>query len=238
MRKKRTEADWLTAVFVATMLYILRERGLTSQRKLRLFAVACCRRLWTRLEDERSRQAVEVGEHYADGLMNVKELDPADTAAMSALDEICTARDYDIRIVLSHAPFGFPRNAPAAIRWACAAAWTVAENAERAAWTAEGVATTKELAAHCGFLRDIFGNPFRPVSLDSAWQTRTVVGLAHAAYDERFLPAGTLDPARLAVLADALEDAGCTEAAILDHCRGPGPHVRGCWVLDLLLGKQ
>ena len=62
--------------------------------------------------------------------------------------------------------------------------------------------------------------------------------LAEAAYTARSLPQGELDPARLAVLADALEDAGCTDADILGHLRGPGPHVRGCWVIDLLLGKQ
>jgi hypothetical protein len=61
--------------------------------------------------------------------------------------------------------------------------------------------------------------------------------LAQAAYDDRRLPSGVLDPARLTVLADALEDAGCADAAILAHCRRPGEHVRGCWVVDLLLGK-
>ena len=65
-----------------------------------------------------------------------------------------------------------------------------------------------------------------------------VVGLAQAAYDQRELPAGTLDPARLAVLADALEEAGCTDQTILYHLRGPGPHVGGCWAVDLLLGKE
>ncbi|MBI1913499.1 MAG: hypothetical protein HYS12_01905 [Planctomycetes bacterium] len=84
----------------------------------------------------------------------------------------------------------------------------------------------------------MFGNPFRPVALDLTWQTSTVVSLAQAAYEECILPAGTLDPDRLAVLADALEDAGCDNAEILDHLRGPGPHVRGCWPLDLLPGKQ
>jgi hypothetical protein len=88
---------------------------------------------------------------------------------------------------------------------------------------------------HC-----IFGNPFRPVSLDLAvltWNDATVVRLAQAAYDERHLPAGTLDNGRLAVLADALEEAGCTSEDVLGHLRGPGPHVRGCWAVDLLLGK-
>jgi hypothetical protein len=64
-----------------------------------------------------------------------------------------------------------------------------------------------------------------------------VTGLAPAAYEERALPSGELDPARLAVLADALEDTGCADSEVLGHLRGPGPHVRGCWALDLILGK-
>jgi hypothetical protein len=91
-------------------------------------------------------------------------------------------------------------------------------------------------------LRDIFGTlPFRPVAADPAWMSwdgGAVVKLAQAACDERHLPAGTLDKDRLAVLADALEEAGCTNADILGHLRGPGPHVRGCFALDALLGKE
>jgi hypothetical protein len=68
--------------------------------------------------------------------------------------------------------------------------------------------------------------------------TPTVKGLAQAGYEERALPSGELDLARLKVLADALEEAGCTEQSILDHLRGPGPHVRGCWALDLALGRE
>jgi hypothetical protein len=96
----------------------------------------------------------------------------------------------------------------------------------------------QERQAECHLLREVFGNPFRPVEVGHAWQTPQVVALAQAAYEQRELPAGTLDPAQLAVLADALEEAGCTDQAILDHLRGPGPHVRGCWVVDLLLGKS
>jgi hypothetical protein len=65
-----------------------------------------------------------------------------------------------------------------------------------------------------------------------------VVRLAQAAYEERQMPAGTLDNTRLAVLADALEEAGCDNADILAHCRSGGEHVRGCWVVDLILGKS
>jgi hypothetical protein len=95
-----------------------------------------------------------------------------------------------------------------------------------------------ERLAQTRLVRENFGNPFRAVAIHSAWQTATVLSLASAAYKERALPSGELDPARLAVLADALEEAGCTEQAILDHLRGPGPHVRGCWPVDLLLARE
>jgi hypothetical protein len=87
-------------------------------------------------------------------------------------------------------------------------------------------------------LRDIFGNPFRPTTCDPAWRTPDAVALARAAYDERQLPAGTLDTARLVVLADALEEAGCDSADLLNHLRQPGDHVRGCWAVDAILGKE
>ena len=83
---------------------------------------------------------------------------------------------------------------------------------------------------------DVFGNPFRPVSFNPLWRSPDVCSLAGPAYQERLLPCGRLEPARLAVLADALEDAGCTSDEVLGHLRGPGPHVRGCWALDLTLG--
>ncbi|QDU18833.1 hypothetical protein ETAA1_07290 [Urbifossiella limnaea] len=91
-------------------------------------------------------------------------------------------------------------------------------------------ARSTETAEQVRLLRDIFGNPFHPVALDPAWRTEAVVGLARGAYEDRAFD-------RLPVLADALEDAGCADGAVLAHCRGPGPHVRGCWVVDLVLGK-
>jgi hypothetical protein len=93
-------------------------------------------------------------------------------------------------------------------------------------------------AAHCTLLKEIFGLlPFRPVSLAPAWMTPAVLNVAQAAYDNRLLPSGLLDSTGLAVLADALEEAGCTNAEILLHLRGLGPHVRGCWAVDAILGK-
>jgi len=83
----------------------------------------------------------------------------------------------------------------------------------------------------CQLLRDIFGNPFRPVTLDPRWLTSTVLDLARTIYNQRVWE-------RMPILADALMDAGCDDAEILNHCRSAGPHVLGCWVVDLILGKE
>jgi hypothetical protein len=90
---------------------------------------------------------------------------------------------------------------------------------------------TAALKLHVALVRDIFGNPFRPVTLDPRWLTSTVTALARGIYDDRAFH-------RLPILADALQDAGCDHADILTHCRSDGPHVRGCWVVDLLFGKD
>jgi hypothetical protein len=88
-----------------------------------------------------------------------------------------------------------------------------------------------QLQLCCDLLHDVFGNPFRPVAVDPVWLTPTVISLATAIYDDRAFD-------HLPILADVLEDAGCTNADILQHCRQPGEHVRGCWVVDLVLGKK
>lgn len=85
-------------------------------------------------------------------------------------------------------------------------------------------------AVYCDLTRCVFGNPFRPVELDRRWLTSTVVALSRSVYADRAFD-------RLPILADALQDAGCDSDSVLSHCRGDGPHTRGCWVVDLLLGK-
>jgi hypothetical protein len=92
-------------------------------------------------------------------------------------------------------------------------------------------AATDEIEAHAVLLRDIFGNPFREVNFEAEWRTTTVVALAMQLYETR-------DFGEMPILADAIQDAGCEDTVILDHCRGPGPHVRGCWVCDLVLGME
>jgi hypothetical protein len=98
------------------------------------------------------------------------------------------------------------------------------------------VAFDAEEAVQANLLRD-FGDPFRAQLVNQAWLTPTVVSLAEAAYADR-RTTGELDSQRLAVLADALEEAGCVDGALLSHLRSPGPHVRGCWAIDLILGKD
>jgi hypothetical protein len=95
----------------------------------------------------------------------------------------------------------------------------------------EPIPTGADKAIECRLIRDIFVNPYRPVSVDQCWLTSNVVSIAHQIYESR-------DFGAMPILADALQDAGCENADVLDHCRGPGPHVRGCWVVDLVLGKQ
>ncbi|VTR95758.1 Uncharacterized protein (Fragment) OS=uncultured bacterium PE=4 SV=1 [Gemmata massiliana] len=88
-----------------------------------------------------------------------------------------------------------------------------------------------EQRVYCEQLKDIFGNPFRPVSFSPSWRSSTAVSLAAQVYESR-------DFGAMPILADALQDAGCENEDILSHCRGAGPHVRGCWVVDLVLGKD
>jgi hypothetical protein len=100
----------------------------------------------------------------------------------------------------------------------------------QAALEAVGLGAASARRPFVALTRDIFGNPFRPVAFDPAWRTSTVVQLAQGVYESR-------DFSALPILADALQDAGCEDAELLGHCRGPGPHLRGCWAVDLVLGK-
>ena len=227
-----TEEQWLAGTDPREMLEALRAGGLLSERKARLFAVACCRRIWPLLLDAGpARRAVEVAERYADGRADdgelagaVSDLDAAPGG--TALPEVSLGQAVRSALFLD--------------------AGSAAHYAAFGACCRDGGgqfmpllgAVDAEQAIQSELLRDLLGNPFRLITLFRTWLTPQVVALAQAAYDERELPAGTLDPARLAVLADALEEAGCDQAGLLDHLRGPGPHVRGCWVLDLLLGRE
>jgi hypothetical protein len=227
-----TEKEWLQGTNPARMVSFLHQRK-ASERKLRLFGCACCRRVWERLPCEASRQAVEVAERYADKQARRKDLNDAALACREGAGGAShDPADMVVRVSLQMAAFSGSYNARVQ-----AAGTGPMEASQIAAHTA---AMDREGLAQVKLLHDVFGNPFRPVRVEAAWlawDCGTVVRMAEAIYEERLMPSGRLDPARLGVLADALEDAGCTEAVLLAHCRQAGEHVRGCWVIDLLLGK-
>jgi hypothetical protein len=242
------EAEWMECAEPQKMLKFLGEKA--SDRKMMQFSAACLRRIWHLLTDDRSRNLVEVTERFLDGTVSEEDADrvyDAFSAAYEKGDLQDGARGNTHEAVLNVAQSGRLAAVTVAHEVAAVIGGEAAENSPTAqpgpgGWVEKTVAWESaamgEKAAQTPFLRDIFGSPFRPVALDPAWRTPPVVALATAAYEERILPSGTLDPDRLAVLADALEESGCDNADILDHLRGPGEHVRGCWVVDLLLGKE
>jgi hypothetical protein len=229
-----TEAEWLEpSPDLPVMIgHLFNLEPQPSRRKTRLCMVAFCRAIWHVMTDERCRHAVEVAERFADDLAAKADL----KAAIEALPN----KRRDFSALHKTAPIDAARSCAtrkerflfAALQQVHALTVMALENGSHDPQTASA-----QLRRQAVMIRDIFANPFRPVTLNDAQRTPTVVSLAHAAYEERQLPSGELDRDRLAVLADALEEAGCTDPEILSHCRGPGPHVRGCFPLDALLGK-
>ena len=226
-----TESEWLACTDPREMLAALHAAGLLPERKARLFAAACCRRVWHLLDEGPARTAVEAAERYSDGGADDGELagavsDADATPDGTSLPEVSVGQAVRSAISLD----------------ASSAAYYAAFGACCRDGSRQFVALLGAVAAEQGtqseLLRDLCGNPFRLVTLSLACLTPQVVALAQAAYDERELASGHLDVARLAVLADALEEAGCIDAALLGHLRGPGPHVRGCWAVDLILGME
>jgi hypothetical protein len=230
-----TEAEWLVSKDLRELLdYLV---GRTTNRKFRLFACACCRRIWPLLDEERCRTAVSVAEQFADELASDSEVEAARKQATSLVTENALSPQSSAtaswaygaaRGVLFESPFWADR---AACKGAISVAWCAAE----AAWRANGENPPgREPEYQLQLLRDVFENPYQPGWADPTWldwDGCAIPRLAEAIYDDRAFE-------RIPILADALEEAGCTDAAILTHLRSPGPHVRGCWVLDLLLGKE
>jgi hypothetical protein len=230
------------------MLWSLGPRA--GARKQRLFAVACCRRVWHVLERHDSREAVEAAERFAEGAARERELasfhhradlavqeylmpfaeEPAGPRALAALAAAnaanrCLAWEY------------YRGEFPADPAWAAAAALGAEAREVRrrreAGQQAGAWAELHERNRQSAILRDLFGNPFRPVRVEEPWLRwggGCVPAIAQAIDDTQAFD-------RLPILADALEDAGCANPDLLAHCRTPGAHVRGCWAVDLLLGK-
>jgi hypothetical protein len=191
---------------------------------LRLFAVACCRRAWHLLVDERSRQAVEVAERFADGAASDEELEAVRRVA------------WEFALHVVHEDEAFFGLGDEALNAADAPAWAAQRPVEaiRAVIALQRALGAGEGPAQADLLRCIAGNPFRPVAgglVARGSGSNMVIAIAEGAYEERAFD-------RLPVLADALEDAGCADEQALGHLRGPGTHARGCWVIDRLTGRE
>lgn len=259
-----TEAEWTVSADPVAMLDRIQKK--MSQRQLRLFACACCRQVWRLLTDERSRKAVMVAEQFADSTATPSERRMASLAAGAASPE-----------------------GPGAGAMACFCLGDMPAGAVAAIQNAPALSLQPTYAA---LLCEIFGNPWRRIILPPAeylrhdglemrstpilsrhrYELPHILALATAAYQER-TDDGSLDPVRLAILSDALEEAGCNgercdeckgdgriwvdippvvphwngchdcdcagvvSHPLVAHLRSPGPHVRGCWALDLLLSR-
>ncbi len=211
--------------------------SLVSLRKVSLFEVACARRVAHLLPSELCRRTIDLAEAAADAPRELagvtlpiyseiaEELNrygpPPECLPKPPLDPLT---EVGLELAANLAD-------PMRLELGQRLREMIGGMAEAVAATAAGRPySSAEVASEFPLLHDIFGNPFRPVVFAPAWRTDAVVALARGMYEARgFTP--------MPVLADALDDAGCAHPDILDHCRGPGPHVRGCWVVDLVLGK-
>jgi hypothetical protein len=232
---RMTEAECLNAVDPAPMLTRVKAKK-ASERKLRLFACACCRRIWHLLTDERSRNAVEVAERFADGEASAEELKAAQALAQAVTGD---RPWYVSRASAAHAA-AFASAPPTARRprhwdrWAAGNAAVAARPTPPPAGSIGDKRDRAEMAEQARLVREVFGHIFHKVTAAPAWLAwngGAVGHLAQSIYAERAFE-------QMPILADALEDAGCDNAALLRHCRETGPHVRGCWALDLLTARD
>jgi hypothetical protein len=235
-----SEANWLSRAKPSDLLTMYTRKARQTKaapRLLRLCACACAWQLepWLRPQDAVCRTAVAAAEAFADGV--------GDPAALARLaDEVFPLgpgmysrfppRIMPVRTAFRETLNPDPSTAAAgAVTCAEIATADGADSRARVVVTGE-VGPSRITPVLAGLVRDVLGNPFRPpVPLAPAWVTATVAGLASTIY-----ATGAFD--RLPILADALEDAGCTDKALLAHCRGPGPHARGCWAVDLVRGMS
>jgi hypothetical protein len=231
-----TEAEWLTTKLPLYMLG--RESPVVwDERKARLFCCACLRRAPTVLEDERSWQFVEAVENdpeNANGDLRL-ELERA-LERFTEADRERSLEDYPdswaYPALLGHNEVGglvyyIARRATWNRAHVPGVGWVFAS------WSRQSDdAEAEEKARQADLLREMFGNPFRPLKAEPSWLTSDVLALARGIYEEKAFD-------RMPILADALQDAGCENVNVLDHCRNPNAaHVRGCWVIDMLLGRS
>jgi hypothetical protein len=241
-----TEVEWLVCDEVQPMLNVLcgitGVQRLANERRSRLFGGACLRRVVSLFPigsvgvcalihrfatSELACQILDASDRFADGSATATELQWLQGMIPAPFEELISIHDREVKAMINAAYLALTscpiEGILPVILHSMAAACTVAMSSQ----------TTKDEATYqCALFREVFGNPFRPVTFNPEWRTSTVVALAQQMYESRNFSA-------MPILADALHDAGCDNEDILNHCRDPkATHVRGCWVVDLVLGKE
>lgn len=196
--------------------YLRSERN--CQRKALLALCALCRNTWNHIAFECNWRALEASEDYADGLIT-----------QEVLKEHWRNTRFEPLLYCE---------------WVCAAAgpayaqghWKPMSEQDHAALVAFHSTLTDEVRLRwCReelmMALDVLDFAFRSFAFSPHWRTDTVMVLARTMYESR-------DFNSMPILADALQDAECDNDDILNHCRGSGPHVRGCWVVDNILSKD
>lgn len=235
-RIKMREQDWLAT---KSLHDVFSKRSLREKdaRLLRLFAVACTRAAMKLVPSSPQLESVaDAAESFADGSLTQDMLTKTRRVLKTAEKELGPVTDENSRVNVGpreEATFEILR----ALDRATGSKVTYCASAEFAqlafaafARPAYQKGSERAELQQVVLAREIFGNPFRPVAFDPTWRTADTLGIAARMYESR-------DFAAMPILADALEEAGCTNADVLLHCREPGVHVRGCWVVDLVLGK-
>jgi hypothetical protein len=251
-----TEEKWLmptadvpAAAAIEIMMNFLLDAS-PSERKLRLFASAICQPLAPLLVDERSRAALSDLEPHADGQCDPVDFESHAALASDAFDAITASLGGDpaarsdprFHAALAvknateertlFAAQGYMIASIGGVSWGAIVAAGLSASSHKNGRADEAAAYEAESHRQIRLLREIFGNPFRPIAFDPAWRTTDVILLAKGIYDERAFD-------RMPILADAFQDAGCDSDDILNHLRDTNAtHVRGCWALDLVLGKE
>lgn len=249
-----TEEEWLTCPNPQEMLSHLEDEGVGRDRQLRLFMTACSRRTQKWFTHSCQYEALEIIDSFADGHASRDEL----ASSRAAVSRVAHELQVDMRndsceddghrgAAAFHAAVAVAYTAQVvesteSTLTLFARSWDVCANATQAVHNAARIfdpparlrltqlADQIENRIQAALLRCIFGNPFRPVVFADSWRTETAVALATGIYEDRAFD-------RLPILADALEEAGCDHSDVLTHCRGRGPHARGCWVVDGVLGN-
>jgi len=262
-----TETEWLNSIDPIAMIEYLRETLASEdtaarqdyreqfdeasrtghERKFRLFACACCRRIWDRIPEDCNRDAVVAVEDYLAGRLSGSELWTALVAssAVEGKSDGSGKRSEQGYWAVKYLGRGFYKMS-AAESSLIVASKVLFLTDEQYGWES-GVGHASfgrfrwplpipakvdaERATQAALLRCVFGNPIHPIDFNAAWRSPNVIDIARRVYDDRAFD-------HMPILADALQDAGCEIDEILNHCRGSGPHIKGCWVVDACLEKS